>query len=101
MAKYVNLDEVKEIIEYGYENCGGDYFYSLIYDVLDRYAEENKLQMYKDVRIDENGKETVRGYRFGEPWAATALYMEGGYKTETEALKRWYQELQKEGQKNE
>ena len=50
------------------------------------------MQMYKDVRIDDNGKETVRGYRFGESWVATALYMEGGFKTETEALMRWYQD---------
>lgn len=67
---------------------------------FDGYFEENKLQMYKDVRIDENGKETVRGYRFGEPWAAMALYTEGGFKTQQEALTRWYNELQEQGQTN-
>ena len=49
--------------------------------------------MYKEVRIDEDGNEKIVGYRFGEPWAAMALYTEGGFKTEREALVRWYNEI--------
>lgn len=48
--------------------------------------------MYKEVRIDEDGKEKIVGYRFGEPWVAMALYTEGGFKTEAQALMRWYQD---------
>lgn len=60
---------------------------------LDFIIEENKLQMYHEVRMDEEGNERIAGYRFGEPYEAMALYMEGGFKTEQEALKRWYQKL--------
>lgn len=88
MARYINIDDFKEFLP---EHLVASF---------DGYFEENKLQMYKDVRIDENGNETVRGYRFGEPWVAMALYTEGGYKTQTEALTRWYNELQEQGQTN-
>ena len=60
---------------------------------LDVIIEENKLQMYREVRRDEEGNERIAGYRFGEPYEAMALYMEGGFKTEQEALERWYQKL--------
>lgn len=60
---------------------------------LDFIIEENKLQMYHEVRRDEEGNERIAGYRFGEPYEAMALYMEGGFKTEQEALKKWYQKL--------
>lgn len=37
-------------------------------------------------------------YRYGEPWVAMQLAMEGGYKTSEEAEKAWfeYNERQKE-----
>lgn len=87
MARYINIDD---FIEFLPEHLVASF---------DGYFEENKLQMYKDVRIDDNGNEIVRGYRFGEPWVAMALYTDGGFKTQTEALKRWYQDMQKEEQK--
>jgi len=82
MARYINIDDFVEFLP------------KHLVDSFDGYFEENKLQMYKEVRIDENGNEKIVGYRFGEPWAAMALYTEGGFKTEREALVRWYNELQ-------
>lgn len=82
MARYINIDDFKQFLP---EHLVASF---------DGYFEENKLQMYKEVRIDENGNEKIAGYRFGEPWAAMALYTEGGFKTEREALVRWYNELQ-------
>lgn len=80
MARYVNIDDFKEFLP---EHLVASF---------DGYFEENKLQMYKEVRIDEDGNEKIVGYRFGEPWVAMALYTEGGFKTETAALKRWYEQ---------
>ena len=88
MARYINIDDFVEFLP------------KHLVDSFDGYFEENKLQMYKEVRIDENGKEKIVGYRFGEPWVAMALYTEGGYKTQQEALTRWYNELQEQGQTN-
>lgn len=82
MPRYINIDDFKEFLP---EHLVASF---------DGYFEENKLQMYKEVRIDEDGNEKIVGYRFGEPWAAMALYTEGGFKTEREALVRWYNELQ-------
>ena len=82
MPRYINIDDFIEFLP------------EHLVDSFDGYFEENKLQMYKEVRIDENGNEKIVGYRFGEPWAAMALYTEGGFKTEKEALVRWYNELQ-------
>lgn len=85
MARYINLDDLlDEFPEFS---------------SLEQYLDEQKLQMYREVRIDEDGNEKIVGYRFGEPWVAMALYTEGGFKTETEALKRWYQDMQKEEKK--
>lgn len=42
------------------------------------------LQMYTKYR---NGKPVA--YRYGEPWVATQLFMEGGYKTPEEAIAAW------------
>lgn len=81
MARYINIDDFKEFL------------HEHLVDSFDGYFEENKLQMYKEVRIDEDGNEKIVGYRFGEPWAAMALYTEGGFKTEKEALVRWYNEM--------
>ena len=81
MARYINIDDFIEFLP------------EHLVDSFDGYFEENKLQMYKEVRIDENGNEKIVGYRFGEPWAAMALYTEGGFKTEREALVRWYNEI--------
>lgn len=86
MARYINIDDFIELLP---EHLVASF---------DGYFEENKLQMYKDVRIDENGKETVRGYRFGEPWVAMALYTEGGFKTQQEALIKWYEQEVKQWQ---
>lgn len=80
MPRYINIDDFKEFLP------------EHLMDSFDGYFEENKLQMYKEVRIDEDGNEKIVGYRFGEPWVAMALYTEGGFKTETEALKRWYEQ---------
>lgn len=80
MTRYINIDDFKEFLP---EHLVASF---------DGYFEENKLQMYKEVRIDENGNEKIVGYRFGEPWVAMALYTGGGFKTETEALKRWYEQ---------
>ena len=80
MARYINIDDFVEFLP---EHLVASF---------DGYIEENKLQMYKEVRIDENGNEKIVGYRFGEPWVAMALYTEGGFKTQTEALKRWYEQ---------
>lgn len=80
MARYINIDDFKEFLP---EHLVASF---------DGYFEENKLQMYKEVRIDEDGNEKIVGYRFGEPWAAMALYTLGGFKTQTEALKRWYEQ---------
>lgn len=44
-------------------------------------------QMYIDYR---DGKPVA--YRYGEPWVAMQLYMEGGYPTEEEALAEWERE---------
>lgn len=82
MARYINIDDFKEFLP---EHLVASF---------DGYFEENKLQMYKEVRIDEDGNEKIVGYRFGEPWVAMALYTEGGFKTQQEALVRWYNELQ-------
>ena len=80
MARYINIDDFVEFLP---EHLVASF---------DGYIEENKLQMYKEVRIDENGNEKIVGYRFCEPWVAMALYTEGGFKTQTEALKRWYEQ---------
>ena len=88
MPRYINIDDFIEFLP------------EHLVDSFDGYFEENKLQMYKEVRIDENGNEKIVGYRFGEPWAAMALYTEGGFKTQQEALVRWYNELQEQGQTN-
>lgn len=85
MARYINIDDFKEFLP---EHLVASF---------DGYFEENKLQMYKEFRIDEDGNEKIVGYRFGEPWVAMALYTEGGYKTQQEALTRWYNELQEQG----
>lgn len=85
MARYINIDDFVEFLP------------KHLVDSFDGYFEENKLQMYKEVRIDENGNEKIVGYRFGEPWVAMALYTEGGFKTQKEALIRWYNELQDQG----
>lgn len=29
-------------------------------------------------------------YRYGEPWVATMLWVEGGFATEEEAMQEWY-----------
>ena len=87
MARYINIDD---FIEFLPEHLVASF---------DGYFEENKLEMYKEVRMDDNGNEIVRGYRFGEPWVAMALYTDGGFKTQTEALKRWYLDMQKKKKK--
>ena len=80
MARYINLDDLlDEFPEFS---------------SLEQYLDKQKLQMYREVRIDEDGNEKIVGYRFGEPWVAMALYTEGGFKTQKEALVRWYNELQ-------
>ena len=81
MARYINIDDFVEFLP------------EHLVDSFDGYFEENKLQMYKEVRIDEDGNEKIVGYRFGEPWVAMALYTEGGFKTQKEALVRWYNEI--------
>lgn len=81
MARYINIDDFVEFLP------------KHLVASFDGYFEENKLQMYKEVRIDEDGNEKIVGYRFGEPWVAMALYTEGGFKTEKEALVRWYHEI--------
>ena len=81
MARYINIDDFVEFLP------------KHLVDSFDGYFEENKLQMYKEVRIDEDGNEKIVGYRFGEPWVAMALYTEGGFKTQKEALIRWYNEI--------
>lgn len=80
MPRYINIDDFIEVLP------------QYMAELFDGYFEENKLQMYKEVRIDEDGNEKIVGYRFGEPWVAMALYTEGGFKTETAALKRWYEQ---------
>ena len=81
MDRYINIDDFVEFLP------------KHLADSFDGYFEENKLQMYKEVRIDEDGNEKIVGYRFGEPWVAMALYTEGGFKTQKEALVRWYNEI--------
>ena len=76
--------------------------YISIYDVFDMFPEigqyekwfdENKLQMYKEVRRDKEGNEFVAGYRFGEPAQAAMLFFEGSrFETEEEAMLAWYKE---------
>ena len=41
-------------------------------------------QMYIEYRGDK-----PIAYRYGEPWVATQLFMEGGYPTPEEAMKHW------------
>jgi len=38
-----------------------------------------------------DGDEPV-AYRYGEPWVAQQLFMEGGYDTEEEAIEAWRKE---------
>lgn len=85
LPRYINIDDFMEFLP---EN---------LVDSFDGYFEENKLQMYSEVRVDDEGNQKVVGYRFGEPWVAMALYTEGGFKTQQEALARWYNELQEQG----
>ena len=47
-------------------------------------SDEDGCQMYTEYR---NGVPVA--YRYGEPWVATQLYMEGGYKTPEEARRAW------------
>jgi hypothetical protein len=46
-----------------------------------------ELQMYTKYR---NGEPVA--YRYGEPWVATQLFLEGGYKTPEEAIEVWERE---------
>lgn len=47
-------------------------------------------QLYKEVRIDADGNETVLGYAYGEPWVEQALYMgDLRFDTEEEARDWW------------
>lgn len=80
--RYVNIDEFLEVFDIPEERVG-------------EWINNNTLQMYKEVRKDEKGNSKITGYRFGEPWRAEQLWIEGGFKTEGEALSRWYQEIQK------
>lgn len=81
MPRYINLDDLlDEFPEFS---------------SLESYLNDQKLQMYSEVRVDDEGNQKVVGYRFGEPWVAMALYTEGGFKTEKEALMRWYQDCKK------
>lgn len=53
-------------------------------------SNENGCQMYTEYR---NGVPVA--YRYGEPWVATQLFMEGGYKTPEEAKQAWLRECEK------
>ena len=53
----------------------------------DKKEEEDKLALYTQYR---NGKPV--GYRYGEPWVAMQLAIEGGYKTPKEAMEAWERE---------
>lgn len=81
--RYVNAKELLDFLE---DNEGASF------DDIKAYVEEIKLQMYTSVVCNEDGSTRVIGYRFGEPFEASALYFEGGFKTEQEALEKWYKE---------
>ena len=49
--------------------------------------------------VKYSGEEIV-GYRFGDSSQAVALLVDGGYKTEEEAVLAWYKERKNENVKN-
>ena len=55
-------------------------------DIRDQTTEEYHL--YTEYR---DGK--PYSYRYGEPWVAQQLLMEGGYKTPEEAIEKWFKYL--------
>ena len=55
---------------------------------------ELNWQLYTEYR---DGKPVA--YRYGEPWVAMQLYVEGGYKTPEEAKAAWVDYLVKESAK--
>lgn len=75
---YVSLEEVKEITKPVDEYCNPD------------CEEDTGLQMYVEYR---NGVATK--YRYGEPWRAMQLYVDGGYDTPEEAIAAWERENEK------
>lgn len=53
-------------------------------DVIRRGEEQEGWQLYTKYRGD-----TPVAYRYGPSWVATALFVDGGYKTPEEAKLRW------------
>lgn len=48
-------------------------------------SDDENLSMY----ILERG-DGYKEYRYGAPWVATMLWIEGGFSTEEEAMNDWY-----------
>ena len=65
----------------------------LLQEIINNICEEEKLSpsLYISYRGD-----TPVAYRYGEPWRAMQLAMEGGYPTPEEAKEAWEREVTNE-----
>ena len=53
--------------------------------------EENTVELYTAMRVDEHGNKIITGYAYGEPWVAQALLMDDIRFDTAEEAKAWWE----------